>query len=352
MSLTHLEDDYDHFYNPRFEVQLGPLTIREADGLISGLTIKTDLEKTNHFSFTMNQPYDHEHGEFVTLADQPVVKGLPVLLRVGYGDTLRPLLVGRVESVEPNFPESGPPTVSVSGYDLTHQMTKGTQSRSWDRTTLGAVVTEVASSYGFDEVAVDLTPSVDLRFQKVFQHEMSDYEFLQRRFARRYGLEFFLQNGVFHFRTPDPLSAPIVSLGYGEGLRSFRPNQEDSEVTVGEVEVRDWDPVAREPVSVTAAVPNGGEDTDTRWVPVESKREAQRVAKALAFRQASGVSGQCETIGLPELREGSVVVLTGLGAKFSGPYYVERTTHRIDDGGYTTSFRATRPSVFEVISQP
>lgn len=351
MSLTHLEDDYDHFYSPRFEVQLGPRTIREADGVVSGLRVKTALDKTNHFSFTLNEPYDHEYGEFVNFADQPVLKGMPVVVRLGYGDTLRRLLVGRVESVQPNFPGSGPPTVSVSGHDLAHEMTKGTNSRSWNRTTLGAVVADVASSYPFEGVAVDIAPSVDLRFRKVFQHEVSDYAFLDRQLARRYGFEFFVQDGVFHFRRPDPLAAPVVSLTYGESLRSFRPTQEDEQVTVGEVEVRDWDPSAKDAISATASVPNGGKDTDVRRVPVESKQEAQLVAQALAYDQSAGVRGECEIIGLPEIREGTVVHLGGLGGEFSGPYYVERTTHRIDDAGYTTSFRAREASVFEVISQ-
>jgi hypothetical protein len=45
MTLTHLEDDYDHFYSPRFEVQVGPRTYREADGRISGLKLDTSIEK-------------------------------------------------------------------------------------------------------------------------------------------------------------------------------------------------------------------------------------------------------------------------------------------------------------------
>lgn len=351
MSLTHLEDDYDHFYAPRFEVQLGGRTIREADGVISGLSVETGLDKTNRFSFTLNEPYDHERGEFVDFADQPVLKGMPVVVRMGYGDTLKPLLLGTVESVQPNFPQSGGPTVSVSGNDLAHAMTKGKESRSWNNATLSTVVADVVSGYEFRGLSVDLPPLGDLQFRKLFQHEQSDYAFLDRTLARKYGFEFFVKAGVFHFRLPSPLATPVVSLTYGRSLRSFRPNREDSETTVGTVEVRDWDPSTKSSISATASVPNGGDDTDVRKVPVESKREAERIAKALAFGLTSGVSGQCETIGLPEIREGTVVYLDGLGGSFSGPYYVEGTTHRMDDAGYTMSFEAKAANVFEVISQ-
>jgi phage protein D len=350
MSLTHLEDDYDHFYAPRFEVQLGTRTIREADGVVSGLRVETGLDKTNYFSFTLNEPYDHELGEFVDFADRSVIKGMPVVVKMGYGDNLKPLIIGTVESVQPNFPQSGGPTVSVSGNDLSHMMTKGKGSRSWNNATLSTVVADVVSGHGFSGLAIDLPPLVDLRFKKLFQHEQSDYAFLDRTLAQKYGFEFFVRAGVAHFREPDPLATPVVSLTYGKSLQSFRPNQEDGETTVGTVEVRDWDPSSRDPITATASVPNGGDDTDVRRVPVESQREAERIAKALAFGLSSGVSGQCETIGLPEIREGTVVFLDRLGIKFSGPYYVESTIHRIDDAGYTMSFEATATDVFEVIS--
>jgi hypothetical protein len=42
-----------------------------------------------------------------------------------------------------------------------------------------------------------------------------------------------------------------------------------------------------------------------------------------------------------------VVRLDGLSQPFDGPYYVERTTHRMDDTGYTTSFEARDATVFE-----
>jgi phage protein D len=47
-------------------------------------------------------------------------------------------------------------------------------------------------------------------------------------------------------------------------------------------------------------------------------------------------------VGLPDLRAGSVVNIDGLGARFTGRYFVTSTTHAIGDGGYTTQFECRR----------
>ncbi|WP_142860831.1 phage late control D family protein [Salinigranum halophilum] len=347
MSLTHLEDDYDHFYNPRFELELGGRTVREADGTITGLSVETALDRTNRVSFALNEPYDHEQGGFPAFVDRPVTKGTSVVVRMGYGTTLRRLFSGTVESVQPNFPASGGPTVEVSGRDSSYAMTKSKRSQSWDDTTLSSIVTDVVSDYDFEGTAVDVPSSADIQFAKRVQQEQTDYAFLDERIARRFGLELFVRNGTFHCRGPDPLATPVLTLTYGRSLRSFRPNREDTDVGVGEVEVRDWDASGKSEITATATVPGGTGETSSRSIAVESQAEADRIATAVANELAAGVGGQCETIGLPEIREGKVVRLNGLSQPFDGPYYVERTTHRMDDSGYTTSFEARDATVFE-----
>ncbi len=347
MSLTNLEDDYDHFYSPRFEVQLGGRTIREADGTITGLSVETALDRTNRVSFTLNEPYNHEQGGFPGFADQPVTKGTSVVVKMGYGNTLRRLFSGTVESAQPNFPASGGPTVQIGGRDRSYAMTKRKRSQSWDDTTLSAIVTDVASGYDFEGMAVDVPSSADIRFAKRVQQDQTDYAFLDERIAQRFGLELFVRDGTLYCREPDPLATPALTLTYGRSLRSFRPSQEDTDVGTGKVEVRDWDPSGKSEITATATVPGGTGETSSRSVTVESQEEADRIATAAANEMAAGVSGQCETIGLPEIREGTVVRLDGLSQPFDGPYYVKQTTHRMDDAGYTTSFEARDASVFE-----
>ena len=56
------------------------------------------------------------------------------------------------------------------------------------------------------------------------------------------------------------------------------------------------------------------------------------------------VTGTASTIGIPELTAGRVVELRGLG-RFSGRYYVTRSTHTLGSGGYLTSFSVRTDSI-------
>ena len=54
------------------------------------------------------------------------------------------------------------------------------------------------------------------------------------------------------------------------------------------------------------------------------------------------VTADVKVVGLPDLRAGQIVVITKLGARLSGKYFVTRTSHTIDDSGYITTFSCRR----------
>ena len=77
--------------------------------------------------------------------------------------------------------------------------------------------------------------------------------------------------------------------------------------------------------------------------PVFTQREADERARAILLERSKDLvkaSGTC--IGLPDLRAGQRVKISGLGARFSGEYFVTDTTHTINDSGYITKFNVRR----------
>jgi phage protein D len=77
--------------------------------------------------------------------------------------------------------------------------------------------------------------------------------------------------------------------------------------------------------------------------PVHSAQEAKKVALGiLKDRQKEMVKASASCVGLPALTAGTKVEIEGLGARFSGTYYVTSTTHTVGDSGYTTRFEARR----------
>ena len=73
--------------------------------------------------------------------------------------------------------------------------------------------------------------------------------------------------------------------------------------------------------------------------PVQSEQEAKQIAKRILEDIAKEtVTADGSTIGLPDLRAGSMLEIDGLGRRFSGQYFVQSTTHTIGDSGYSTEF--------------
>lgn len=333
MSLEAFGRKYDDFYAPRFVVRVGNEEIREFDGVISALSVDTILDGADRFSFTLAGQFDHEARRFTGIDWDQYSSGTEVRIRMGYENLQEPALVGRIQSVRPDFPASGEPTVEVSGYGLLHDMTRGTNSNSWDETTDTAVVREVASEYAFDRVVVEETGTTR---RKVIQDDQSDYRFL-KSLADRNGFELFGDRDTLYFRAPKHDRTPEVTLQYGESLGSFSPEFNDA-AQVQTVEVRHWNPKTKEEIVGSAERDRGSGKTVLRR-PVESRDEAEAVARAELDRLAEGlIEGNGETVGLPEIRAGTVLRLEGLGDMFTGTYYVQQATHGIGSSGYETSF--------------
>jgi phage protein D len=64
----------------------------------------------------------------------------------------------------------------------------------------------------------------------------------------------------------------------------------------------------------------------------------ERAKAALAERAQEFLTGEGETLGLPEIRPDTMVAVEAIGRRFSKIYYIEEATHHIDGNGYSTRF--------------
>ena len=128
--------------------------------------------------------------------------------------------------------------------------------------------------------------------------------------------------------------------------------------------MRGWDPIRKEKIEYRATLAElatagprqrrrpGVEKSfeDRKEIvatkPVESQAEARRLAiETLQQIAKEMVTATGSTVGLPDLRAGSVLEIGGLGERFAGRYFVTDTTHAIGDSGYTTQFECRREEV-------
>jgi len=151
----------------------------------------------------------------------------------------------------------------------------------------------------------------------------------------------------------------VVRLPWGRGLVSFKP-EANLAGQIAKVEVYGWDRNRQEAiVGVARAGQESGltgksaaqrlarfvRDPDKQPVlrlrqPVFTQSEANERAKsALDERAKQFLTGDAESIGLPDLRPDRNVQLDDLGFPFSKTYYIQQATHKVDGNGYRTRFK-------------
>lgn len=334
MEFHDLRERYGDFYMPGFAVRVGDREFRERDGVLSELEIDATIDGATYFSFTFADPSAPGTAGGDALGGDGFEAGETVEVAMGYGDRLEPVALGRIHSLEPEFPSGGGTSVAVSGYGLLHDMMRVARSASWDDRTDSDVVKEVVADYEFAEVDVESTGTTH---RKTIQDTENDYRFL-KRLADRNGFELFASRDVLHFRAPKDDADPVLTLRYGDSLRSFAPELSNA-AQVAEVAVRHWDPKRKAEIVGVARGESAEAGRAVFRVPVQSREEAEQVARATLGRIAAGLlRGSGEVVGLPELQVGEVVRIEGLGERFTNNYYIHGVTHTVGHSGYRTAF--------------
>ena len=147
-------------------------------------------------------------------------------------------------------------------------------------------------------------------------------------------------------------------LEWGKSLVEFHPTLTTAN-QVKSVTVHGWNRNTKKPIVETATLDdprlNRNKDlygllqkNDPREAkvvkePVFSTKQAKdRAFSILSDCQKKMVQASVTTVGLPDLRAGRQVLIKGVGARFSGLYFVTDTTHTIGSNGYLTKFNARR----------
>lgn len=370
MELAALSRNYGGFYAPSYAVRVGRNDlVRDLFVPVSQVEVDMVLGAASRFAFTVTDCYSHKLQVFQSGRGEDVLDllafGAEVEICMGYGDarTTPSAVVGVVTEVTTSFPESGPPELAIAGYDRGFLLTIGKNSRTWKDASDSDAAHEIAS-YN------NLTPVIESIAQKnpqLEQNQESDWEFL-KKLADRHDFRLYVdEQKRLHFAPPDYKSAPVAVLAYGEGLLSFKP-EANLAAQVASVEVYGWDPQQKKEIVGKA---RAGDESGLQGKsagqyldgfvrdpqkkptlrlrqPVFTQAEAdQRAKAALDERAKKFITGEGETVGLPEIRPDRRLELTKLGRLFSKPYYIQQATHKIDSNGYRTRFKVEEPGLKE-----
>lgn len=384
------------FYVPEFEVRIEGVGLpRDVLRDVMQLTYRDSVAELDSFEMTVNN-WDPATRRFKyagseTAADlagktklspryklfEPCNK--QVEIHMGYADHLQLMLTGSVTTMEPMFPSGGASVLTVRGLNVLHQLRRKPYSWAWENMTDSRIAKDLENLTDPDShqkrfpLPIEIDRNAEAKEPELpylAQQNQTDIEFLLMR-ARERGYVVYVKEPDRRRRKPKRLYFGPPDLGSGQALREvafelewgtslveFKPTLTTAN-QVRSITVRGWNRKTRKPIEEKADLTDPDlnrnadlhellESCDPRddvvvSMPVFTTKEAKRMAvDLLKQRQRGMVKASVTSVGLPDLRAGQLVLIRGLGARFSGIYFVTDTTHTIGENGYTTTFNAHR----------
>ena len=283
------------------------------------------------------------------------------------------IFAGEITALEPIFPAGGHAHLRLRAYDRSHRLARGKKTRTYgDANPTGGGIDEstivniIAGENGLS-ADIDSSGFSSIKYFYILQQNQTDLEFLWGR-ARQIGYQVYVDDKKLCFKKADAergTSAP-AELEWGINLGSFLPRLTTVQ-QLSSVKTYGWD--AKQQTGIEAQAPDVAATskllpqiglgkkgsavakeayglqanesiTDT---PVVSINHARALAAARLLETESEIiraEGAC-TMGDPRIIAGRQVTIKGVGAKFSGKYYITQARHTYKGGHYLVSFSVT-----------
>jgi phage protein D len=345
--------------SPNVDIYLGGQKIPDAHFL--SYVVDRDMYQPDMASIVLSNQGD-------TYSSQKV--GDPVEIKVG-DNGANSIYKGEIVGLEPVYKGGEKTRILIRAMNKLHRLLRKRKSITFTDKTDQAILNQVVGDAG---LSLQWKHDKSITYKHVYQHNLSDLEFLRMR-AARMGCHVWCVDTTVYCQQPDLQSGPIADLNVDQSsadaaLRMFAPRLNSSAI-VNKVTVKGWNPETKELISGDASVqssklgsqtsvagsgPFGNEETFTVDHPIWSKEEAMALAKArLQDASLSYITGEAEVSGSGKFDLGKVVKVTANAGNsnagddpFNGNYYIMGITHRHiaskakDGGGYVTILRFAR----------
>ena len=340
------------YYVPVFEVKIAGRGL--PDNIMRDVirvTYRDSVQEIDSFDLTINNWDAQERKLKFEPPSKAAYQGIfdpkqKLELHMGYLGKTRLMLTGEITTLEPDFPTSGGPTLSVRGLNVLHSFRTEQHTYAWEQKRdsdiahwLGAQPRRANRPGLGIEVRANPVPG-EQEEPYVLMDNQYDIIFLLER-ARRHGYELVLREEQQHGRTVqylyfgpsnDASEAPVYHLEWGKSIVSFKPTLTTAQ-QVSKVVVRGWDRHANRVIEETATwqdiYRSSGPERDRMQLlaqtfgdrqevvtdrPVYTRAQARRMARDILRHQLQDmVKASGSTVGLPDLRSGCKVEISGLG---------------------------------------
>ena len=372
-----LKKKYCEFVYPMVTLQVGGRNFAENKNNLVLSDVSVELScglEASAARYSIYGVYNVEEGQYSFSAFKEFVQlGSTVTISMGYGGVMEEIFVGFI--AQTRFVKYGGDIhhVEVTAMDAKGLMMVNSYARQMTAGNYGDAVKEIfrGSMYQkmnadgiYRSIHVDDTPDKtgeQNRQPSSYTVEMvseSDYEFIVKA-AKRFNYEFYVDTGTVYFRKAKQTEEEcLIEIGMDKGIRSYDITY-DITGLVKSVEVRGMDTVKAEMVSAVQKTSNKISTGNKAKALIGQSRkcviDAGAISKEQAQYRAQAMmedisyrfgSLECICIGMPELKPGHFIGITGLGEPCDNRFYVTQARHEISDsGGYLTHITAIAASL-------
>jgi phage protein D len=333
--------------------------------LVQRVQVDQRLDCPDFFSVSLH-PSDDDPAKLASTFDdmtKAAKPGAPVEIAMGYGKK-ETVAKGEVSYVEPSY-RAGKMSLTFSGYDFTHRLTRGTNSRTFGQgheadQNPGGILSSVVGDSGARDGGSDglsaQTKSADSKLEYIAQYNLNDYQFIQQvvgSFGGGWDAQSHKDAKALSLK-PVEKGSPVLTI-YRDRPPSD-PHVDAQAVSAdfrlstvrqcSKVEVRGWDWFAKKPLKGEASESDldkiGGSDTGIAQtksaqggrvltivdLPVRDNNEAKEIAKSILGKLSMDwMTADVVIEGRPKAVAGATVKMEDFGTQFSGEYIVEACQH-------------------------
>ena len=359
-TFQQLAKQYNDFAVPAYLLLIDGKEMKPADLQITDISAKltSDFEM-NSCEFNVAASYNQEKGKLDPDIYTLLKPGKSVDLKMGYGTPEDGVFKGYINSLSFSF-NSGGIDVFVQCLDAKGALVKSNKWLTHSSEKISALVEKIlkakCSKYADIKVGtLTFDPNIELNKNR---QEIDDYHFIIE-LAKIVNASFCVVYDTLNFcDNLGNTAKEKVRLKWGESLMEFS-TEINLSGQVGSVNIHGTDPQTQEHFSTDAnsvkgsgteaaavATIVGNRSIDEVSTKVIDKNQATKLADSRLQALASKFS-RCrgKTIGIPIIKAGDRIGVSGMGSGIDGTYFLTQVTHRINGQGYETSFEGQRSKI-------
>ncbi len=274
---------------------------------------------------------------------------------------------------------SGGQLLTIKAHGQATWMNRVTKSRKWESVTRSEVVKKIAGEYGFGTDAY--IEDTKVNYSQITQARCTDAQFI-RSLASKEGFEFFISRGQLHFHRAKLDQQPAKTLVWAGRTHADDPDSvfvtfpnisEEIKGKVGAMAHKGLDPMTKKVTKASQSNEDHKESTLGSFIEVFDQRTGKSLGmvskaasehtsptsaptEAAAKREAAAkyrtsrkghLKMSCTIVGDKDIGAHDLIVVSGIGTRLSGKWYVVKANHKpVGSGAYTTGLECTRDAHF------